>query len=64
MTVTNSMEPITELRSLRDPGWEDAAIYYAITVGALFSSPGVHPVSRENHQLHAAKIAQRGYVRS
>jgi hypothetical protein len=55
---------------LHKAGWDDAAIYYAITVSALFnfynrwiSSTGVHPVSNENHRLHATKIAQRGYVR-
>ena len=60
-----------DMRPLHDAGWDDAAIYYAITVSALFnfynrwiSSTGVHPVSQETHQLHAAKIAQRGYVRS
>jgi len=59
-----------DMPPLRDAGWDDAAIYYAITVSALFnfynrwiSANGVHPVSSENHHLHAAKIAQRGYVR-
>ena len=49
----------------------DAAIYYAITVAALFnfynrwvSSSGVHAVSHEGHRLHGAKIAERGYVRA
>jgi len=55
---------------LHAAGWSDEAIYFAITVCALFNfynrwinSTGVHPVSAENHALHAAKIATRGYVR-
>jgi len=59
-----------DMQPLYAHGWEDAAIYYAITVSALFNfynrwinSTGVHPVSAENHALHAAKIATRGYVR-
>ncbi len=56
--------------SLRAQGWDDAAIYYAITVTALFnfynrwvSSSGVHAVSHEGHKIHGAMIAERGYVR-
>ena len=59
-----------DMQPLNAHGWDDAAIYYAITVSALFNfynrwinSTGVHPVSAENHALHAAKIATRGYVR-
>ena len=62
--VREDMEP------LYAHGWDDAAIYYAVTVSALFNfynrwinATGVHPVSAENHALHAAKIATRGYVR-
>jgi len=70
--VTHESYKITaeDMVPLHEAGWDDAAIYYAITVSALFnfynrwiSANGVHPVSRENHHLHAAKIAQRGYVR-
>jgi uncharacterized peroxidase-related enzyme len=59
-----------DMEPLYAHGWDDAAIYYAITVSALFNfynrwinATGVHPVSAENHALHAAKIAIRGYVR-
>jgi uncharacterized peroxidase-related enzyme len=59
-----------DMQPLYDHGWDDAAIYYAITVSALFNfynrwinASGVHPVSAENHAFHAAKIASRGYVR-
>jgi uncharacterized peroxidase-related enzyme len=59
-----------DMQPLYAHGWDDAAIYYAITVSALFNfynrwinATGVHPVSAENHTLHAAKIAARGYIR-
>jgi alkylhydroperoxidase family enzyme len=70
--VTHEPYKITrdDMQPLYAHGWDDAAIYYAITVSALFNfynrwidSTGVHPVSAENHALHAAKIATRGYVR-
>jgi uncharacterized peroxidase-related enzyme len=70
--VTHESHKITaeDMPPLNAAGWDDAAIYYAITVSALFnfynrwiSANGVHAVSTENHHLHAAKIAQRGYVR-
>jgi len=57
--------------SLRAQGWDDAAIYCAITVTALFnfynrwvSSSGVHAVSHEGHKIHGAMIAERGYIRA
>jgi uncharacterized peroxidase-related enzyme len=59
-----------DMQPLYAHGWDDAAIYYTVTVSALFNfynrwinATGVHPVSAENHALHAAKIATRGYVR-
>jgi uncharacterized peroxidase-related enzyme len=59
-----------DVSALHEAGWDDASIYYAITVSALFnfynrwiSATGVHPVSSENHSLHAAKIARKGYSR-
>ena len=70
--VTQEAFKITkgDISALREEGWDDASIYYALTVSALFnfynrwiSSTGVHPVSSESHRLHAAKIAQRGYIR-
>jgi len=52
-------------------GWSDEALYYAITVAALFnfynrwiSATGVHAVSEEGHRHHAAVIASRGYTRA
>jgi uncharacterized peroxidase-related enzyme len=60
-----------DMAPLHELGWDDAALFYAITVAALFnfynrwvSSSGVHAVSHEGHALHAANIAQRGYIRA
>ena len=70
VTLASSKITREDMQPLYAHGWDDPAIYYAITVSALFnfynrwiSSTGVHPVSAENHALHAAKIAARGYVR-
>jgi len=60
-----------DMEPLHAAGWDDTAIYYAITVAALFnfynrwvSSSGVHAVSHEGHRIHGATIAERGYVRA
>jgi uncharacterized peroxidase-related enzyme len=59
-----------DMAPLREARWDDAAIYYAITVAALFnfynrwvSATGVHAVSEEGHRAHASVIAERGYSR-
>jgi uncharacterized peroxidase-related enzyme len=71
--VTQDSAHITakDMEPLHAAGWDDAAIYYAITVAALFnfynrwvSSSGVHAVSHEGHRIHGATIAERGYVRA
>lgn len=71
VTLDSSHVMPEDMSPLREAGWDDAAIYYAITVAALFnfynrwvSSTGVHAVSREGHRVHGAVIAQRGYVRA
>jgi alkylhydroperoxidase family enzyme len=55
---------------LRAAGWSDEAIYYAITVCALFNfynrwvdATGVHAMSDESHRKRAKISAQTGYVR-
>jgi uncharacterized peroxidase-related enzyme len=55
---------------LRGIGWEDAAIFYAVTACALFnfynrwvSASGVRPVSDEAFRRLALPMAQRGYLR-
>lgn len=51
-------------------GWDDAAIYYAITVCALFNfynrwvdASGVHALSDETHREGGKRSANMGYVR-
>jgi uncharacterized peroxidase-related enzyme len=51
-------------------GWEDAAIFYAISACALFnfynrwvSASGVHPVSDEAFKRLASRMAKTGYAR-
>lgn len=48
---------------------DDAAIYYAITVCALFNSynrwidaSGVHPLSEEAHRMGGLRSAKLGYA--
>jgi uncharacterized peroxidase-related enzyme len=71
VTLESSRITPQDMEPLRGMGWDDAAIYYAITVAALFnfynrwvSSTGVHAVSHEGHRTHGAVIAERGYVRA
>jgi hypothetical protein len=59
------------LDSARAAGWTDEALYFAITVCALFNfynkwidAAGVHAMSDEAHRLGAARSALHGYVRS
>jgi hypothetical protein len=59
-----------ESSKLRATGWDDAAIYYAITATALFnfynrwiSASGVHPVSDETFRLYSRRMADHGYIR-
>ena len=55
---------------LHAAGWTDEAIYYAITVCALFNfynrwidAAGVHAMSEEAHRFYGARTAQHGYSR-
>jgi len=55
---------------LREMGWTDEELYFAITVCALFNfynrwidASGVHALSDEAHRAGAKRSAQRGYVR-
>ena len=57
-----------DLRPLYAAGWTDEAIYYAITVCALFNfynrwidASGVHPMSEEAHREFARRTAKHGY---
>jgi hypothetical protein len=55
---------------LHEVGWDDDAIYYAITVCALFNfynrwvdASGVHALSDEAHRQGGIRSAGAGYVR-
>jgi alkylhydroperoxidase family enzyme len=59
-----------ELDKVRSAGWTDEAIYFAITVCALFNfynrwidASGVHALSDEAHREGAKRSAVHGYVR-
>jgi alkylhydroperoxidase family enzyme len=59
-----------DIKPLYDAGWTDAAIYYAITVCALFNfynrwidASGVHALSDEAHRQGGKRSAVHGYVR-
>lgn len=57
-----------DIGALRGFGWSDEAIYFTITVVALFNfynrwvtTSGVHPVSSELHRAHGRRLALSGY---
>ncbi len=59
-----------DMEPLRAVGWADDAIYYAITVCALFNfynrwvdAGGVHALSDEAHRQGGKRSADSGYVR-
>jgi alkylhydroperoxidase family enzyme len=59
-----------DLEAARAAGWTDEALYFAITVCALFNfynrwidATGVHALSDEAHRLGAKRSAQHGYAR-
>jgi alkylhydroperoxidase family enzyme len=59
-----------DMQLLYAVGWDDEAIYYAITVCALFNfynrwidATGVHALSDEAHREGGKRSAVHGYVR-
>ena len=59
-----------DMTPLRACGWSDEAIYFAITVCALFNfynrwidASGVHALSDEAHRQGGKRSAVHGYVR-
>ena len=59
-----------DMQPLYAAGWDDAAIYFAITVCALFNfynrwidASGVHAMSDEAHRQGGKRMATQGYVR-
>lgn len=60
-----------DLDHVRAAGWTDEAIYFAITVCALFNfynrwidATGVHALSDEAHRIGGKRMASQSYVRS
>jgi len=59
-----------DLDAARAAGWTDEALYFAITVCALFNfynrwidASGVHAMSEEAHRAGGKRMATQGYVR-
>jgi alkylhydroperoxidase family enzyme len=59
-----------DLEAARAAGWDDEALYFAITVCALFNfynrwidASGVHALSDEAHRAGGKRSASTGYVR-
>jgi alkylhydroperoxidase family enzyme len=59
-----------DLDTARAAGWTDEALYFAITVCALFNfynrwidATGVHALSDEAHRAGGQRSAAHGYVR-
>jgi len=59
-----------DMAVLHEAGWDDEAIYYAITVCTLFNfynrwvdASGVHALSDEAHRAGGKRSAAHGYVR-
>ena len=59
-----------DMTPLHEAGWDDEAIYFAITVCALFNfynrwidASGVHALSEEAHRMGGKRTAAHGYVR-
>lgn len=70
--VNHDSQRITadDMQPLYAVGWTDEAIYYAITVCALFNfynrwvdASGVHALSPEAHREGGKRSAAHGYVR-
>ena len=60
-----------DLEMLRAIGWTDEAIYFVITVCAMFNfynrwidATGVHALSDEAHRQGGKRMATQGYARS
>jgi uncharacterized peroxidase-related enzyme len=59
-----------DIDAMHQAGWDDDALYYAITVCALFNfynrwidASGVHALSDEAHRQGGKRMAAQGYVR-
>jgi uncharacterized peroxidase-related enzyme len=70
--ITKDLPAITraEVEEVRQSGWDDEAIYYAITTCALFNfynrwitASGVPEMSAESHRQQGRNLVRNGYVR-
>ena len=70
--MTRSLPQVgaADVAGLRDAGWDDEAIYYAITTCALFNfynrwitATGVPEMSDAAHRRQGRALAERGYTR-
>lgn len=70
--ATTELPSITaaEVDTVRAAGWPDDALFYTITVCALFNfynrwitASGVRAISPEGHRARARVMAQHGYVK-
>lgn len=59
-----------DLDIVRSAGWTDEAIYFAVTVCAMFNfynrwidATGVHALSDEAHRAGGKRMATQGYAR-
>ncbi len=70
VTLDSGSITSTDTDCLRSAGWDDSAIFYAISACALFnfynrwvSASGVHPVSDDAFKRLASRMALKGYIR-
>jgi len=70
--VTHCAQQITaeDMQPMRAAGWDDQAIYYVVSICALFNfynrwvgASGVHPLSEEAHRLAGKRSVEAGYIR-
>lgn len=70
--VTKALPSVgaADVQDLRDAGWDDEAIYFAITTCALFNfynrwitATGVPGMSPDAHREQGRQLAERGYTR-
>jgi alkylhydroperoxidase family enzyme len=70
MTKTLPAAGSDDIETLRKAGWDDEAIYFAITACALFNfynrwitAAGVPAMSVDAHRQQGKMLAARGYIR-
>ena len=70
MTTRLPSANASDVDALREAGWDDEAIYFAITTCALFNfynrwitATGVPEMSQDGHRRQGKVLADRGYIR-